>query len=141
MYRISLIFSLFLASCSPQARLSNLLKRHPELVKTNTVYRKDTIIVHGATTDTVFRTQVTKDTVIIRENNLTVKYYNDGKTIYLKGKCDTVRIIREVPYQVNTIEATPETFWEKAWRKTKDFLIILMLGAILILVIFKKFLK
>lgn len=136
MIRPLVALSLVLAcACSPQARLNSLLKNHPELGRRDTITRIDTIIVPRVATDTVFRTQITKDTVIIRENNLTVKYYNDGKTTYLKGTCDTIRIIREVPVTVNTFEVKPETTWEKAWRWFKDFLIPLLLGAVVILLI------
>lgn len=123
-----------LSSCSPEKRLASLLKRHPELVRVDTIFRHDTILVNGSSTDTIFKTQVTKDTIIIRENNLTVKYYNDGKHTYIKGVCDTIRIIREIPIQVNQVEAKPIGWWERAWQGTKDFLIVLLLGAILVLI-------
>lgn len=131
---VFILFAVLIASCSPKQRLANLLKRHPELIKTDTVFRRDTIVTKSVNTDTIFRTQITKDTVIIRENNLTVKYYNDGKTTYLKGTCDTIRIFREIPVMVNQVEAKPLSWMERAWVKIKDFLIVLLLGAILVLI-------
>ena len=136
-FKIALSIIIF-SGCSPERRLANLIHRHPELIKSDTVYKRDTLIISSHSKDTIFQNTATKDTVFLKENNMTVKYYNDGKTVYLKGTCDTVRIIREVPFQVNSVEAKPETFWEKAWRKIKDFLIVLLLGAILFIVIFKK---
>lgn len=131
---IFILFTVLIASCTPKQRLAGLLKRHPELAKTDTLFKRDTIWTKSIQADTLFRTQITKDTVIIRENNLTVKYYNDGKTTYLKGTCDTIRIIKEVPVIVTQIDVAPETFWERAWRKAKDFIMILLLGAILVLI-------
>lgn len=142
MKQFLLIFSLlgafFFASCSPERRLANLLKKHPQLVKTDTVFRHDTIIIPGSTVDTTFIHHITKDTIIIRENNTTVKYFNDGKTVYLQGKTDTTTIIKEVPVVIHSVEAKPESRGEMFWRKAKDIFTLLLLGAIIVLIILQK---
>lgn len=129
--------SLVLAcSCSPEARLASLLKNHPELAKRDTLTRIDTITILPGVADTIIHYKQT-DTVIVKENGVTVKYFYNTKdsTVYIKGERDTIRIIREVPVQVNTFEAKPETRWERIVRGFKDFIIPLLLGAVVILLI------
>lgn len=77
-----LLLGIIFFSCTPQSRLNRLLSNHPELIKHDTVFKKDTIIVNSSSVDTVFKNQITKDTIVIRENNLTVKYFNNGEKIY-----------------------------------------------------------
>lgn len=136
MIRIALIFSLFLASCSPQARLNHLIKNHPELAKRDTITRIDTITILPGAADTLIYYKQT-DTVIVKENGVTVKYFYNTRdsTVYIHGERDTIRIIREIPVQVNTFEAKPETRWERIVRGFKDFIIPLLLGAVVILLI------
>lgn len=95
---------LLLAACSgPEKRLARFLKRHPGLVKTDTVWVKDTITVFGTRTDTIIKVWQ-KDTVIIKKDQLTLKYFmRSDSTVYLEGECDTVTIIREVPAVVNSV--------------------------------------
>lgn len=113
----AMLLTTLLISCSPERRLARLIKKHPELVAHDTIYKSDTTIVNGVQHDTIFRTQITKDTVIIRDKQLTIKYYNDGKTTYLKGVCDTIRIIKEVPIMVNSVNpiryiTEPTKWWQ-----------------------------
>jgi len=111
----TLLMVAFLFSCSPERKLKRankklvqIIQQYPLLVQSDTIFRHDTLIAAKTQHDTIFRSTITKDTVIIRENNLTVKYYNDGKTTYLKGVCDTIKIIREVPFIVNTVSPVKE---------------------------------
>ena len=98
---------ILLCSCSPQKRLNRLVAKHPELINRDTIYRNDTTIINGTIVDTVFKSGITKDTIIIKENNLTIKYFNDGKTTYIKGKVDTITVIKKVPLIVNSVSVKP----------------------------------
>lgn len=125
-----------LSACSPQARLNRLIKNHPELAKRDTLTRIDTIVILPGAADTVIHYKQT-DTVIVKENGVTIKYFYNTKdsTVYLKGERDTITIIREVPVEVNTFEIKPETRWERIVRGFKDFIIPLLLGAVVVLLI------
>lgn len=98
---------ILLCGCSPQKRLNRLISKHPELINRDTIYRNDTTIINGTIIDTVFKSGITKDTIIIKENNLTIKYFNDGKTTYIKGKVDTITVIKKVPLIVNSVSVKP----------------------------------
>lgn len=106
---ILILFAIWLVAaltlgCSPEKRIARILKRNPHLVKTDTVWVKDTVTVYGTHTDTIIKIWQ-KDTVIIRKDQLTMKYFvRSDSTIYLDGKCDTVRIIREIPVATTTVK-------------------------------------
>lgn len=122
---ILLLALILITSCSPEhklkranRKLAKLIELNPQLVKSDTIYKKDTTIVYGVTRDTVFKNTITKDTIVIREKHLEIKYYNDGKNVYIKGKCDTVYIIKELPIAVNTVRPVKYTNKLNWWQKT-----------------------
>ena len=105
---MKLIFVILIAllfSCSPQKRLNRLIKKHPELVKTDTIVVRDTIrdtvnITTNLTrVDTIFSFNQVFDTITITKDNLTVRYYHDTvhDKVYISGECDTIWV--EVPYE------------------------------------------
>lgn len=79
---------------------------------TETITVRDTIIVPEVHKDTIFN-YFTKDTVIIREGALTVKYsYNShDSTVFLKGKCDEQTIIKERTVEVNRFYPRENWYW------------------------------
>lgn len=114
---IPILLISILASCSYEKRLTrakkklgNLVAEFPALVQHDTIMVSDTTIVPGVVHDTIFRTQITKDTITIIDKQLTIKYYNDGTTTYLKGVCDTVWAIKEIPVQVHSINPVKEVY-------------------------------
>lgn len=114
---------LFLSSCSPQKRLARLISKHPELVKADTVFRLDTTFVPGSSFDTVFKSEITRDTVIIMDKQFTIKYYNDGKHTFIKGATKPFFIVKKIPIIVNTVSVMPLDrktravmwLWEHIW--------------------------
>jgi hypothetical protein len=61
-------------------------------------------VINGFQKDTIFNYLV-KDTVIIREGGLTMKYFYNthDSTVYLSGKCDTIYIPYTKDIPVNQI--------------------------------------
>jgi len=103
---MKLIFVILIAllfSCSPQKRLNRLIKKHPELVKIDTIVVRDTIrdTINVTTElvkiDTIFSLNKIHDTITITKDNLTIRYYHDTvhDNVYISGECDTIWI--EVP--------------------------------------------
>jgi hypothetical protein len=99
------ILLVFLFSCSPQKRLNRLVKKYPELVKTDTIMVRDTIrdTINVTTElvklDTIFSLNEIHDTITITKDNLTIRYYHDTihDSIYISGECDTIFV--KVPYE------------------------------------------
>lgn len=105
---MKLIFVILIAllfSCSPQKRLNRLIKKHPELVKIDTIVVRDTIrdTINVTTElvkiDTIFSLNKIHDTITITKDNLTIRYYHDTvyDNVYISGECDTIWI--EVPFE------------------------------------------
>lgn len=111
---ISLI--VILTRCGCNYHLKKVKRKCNQSLLTDTIYRHDTTYIRSVETNTVFHYQQ-KDTVIIKEGRLTMKYYYNShdSTVYLNGKCDTIRIIKEVPYMVNTTELKPDLFATYKW--------------------------
>jgi hypothetical protein len=135
---IALFWAITILSCSPQQRLAALVKRHPELIKHDTIFKVDTFKISEVRKDTVFYNQVTRDTVVIKQDHLTIKYFNSRDSIFISGKCDSIIKIVRVPVEINTVEAQAQTGWNKFWNSAKDYLIVALLGAIIVLMILMK---
>jgi len=110
-----------MASCSPQKRLANLVKRNPELVTTDTVYQPIPVIRAEVVRDTVV--EWSTDTVTIEKDRLRVDVIMDTvtKKIYIKGQCKADTVIIKVPVAVNTVQPVDvvkvrkPSFWQKAY--------------------------
>ncbi len=80
MKRILFFISLLsLIACSPQARLSRILKNHPELVKTDTTSSIDTTSKPGVRIDTVlwmmpYPVPGKRDTFLLKKDSLVVRF-------------------------------------------------------------------
>lgn len=89
--------------CSPEARLQRLVKRYPHLLAKDTVTIRDTFITKEVSKDTVFSLSNSRDTVVIKQDKLTIKHFYNRQTdsVYLQGKCDADTVIKviKVPYE------------------------------------------
>ena len=96
-----LVLILLLASCTPQKRLDRLIRRHPELVRVDSLKIVDTVITRDVSIDTM-RVMNTHDTFIVNRDRLTVQVIRHQDSIYVFGKCaaDTIVIERNVPVKV-----------------------------------------
>lgn len=110
-----IICVILLVGCSPQRKLSRLIKKHPELVRDTTIEDIDTFFINvpKVTTDTIFSiNSITHDTMIIQKERLRIKTYYNHTTdsLYIFGECDEIidTIIQtetiKVPYIVNKEE-------------------------------------
>ena len=123
MKRLLFISLILLSACSPQKQLSKLMKNHPEMFqdKTTVTVRHDTITTKEVHKDSVIHniTTLSKDTVFIRENHMTIKYlYKGGDSAYLSGVVASYKIPHNdtTIYKNTTIikeVKTPKTTFEK----------------------------
>lgn len=94
-------------------------------------YKNDTIIdsvfTKESSKDTIFNNYYTRDTVILKENKLTVKYFynNSDSTVYLSGKCESDTII--VEKVINTVKGVHAPNWIYFVVATALFLLIVLL--------------
>ena len=123
-----IILLLCIFSCSPEKRLYRLLSKHPELTRHDTVFKTDTITTKRTEHDTTFLNKYSTDTIILHENNMTIKYVNNGKTVYLKGVCDTIRIVKTVPVSVYSVNPVKEVHVFKWWNYLTSAIVLLAIG-------------
>ena len=108
-----LLLLVFLYSCDPAQHLARYTKRHPELIKKDTIYKDTIVVTKESSKDTAFYYN-SKDTVYIRDGKLEVKYfYNSDSTVYIEGRCkpDTIKI--RYPVYVSNIEVEKVLTWKQ----------------------------
>jgi|688.fasta_scaffold155226_2 hypothetical protein len=107
-----LILLLFLSSCTPQKRLERLIRKHPELVRVDSVKIIDTIITQSVSIDTM-QVMNTYDTFIVNRDRLTVQVIRHQDSIYVYGKCagDTVVLERKIPVRIIEVKESTSVPW------------------------------
>jgi len=109
-----LLLLVFVSSCDVEQRLARIVKRHPELIKRDTVRVIDTIVVKGVTKDSTFYYR-TSDTVIIQKDKLEIKYFfnNSDSTVFIQGQCKGDTIYRDKIIYVNNLEVEKVLTWKQ----------------------------
>ena len=126
---------LILSSCATQRSVERYIKKNGGTIHVDSTFVTDTLtfITNKVFTDSVYSTH-TKDTVIIRKDNLTIKTFIYKDSIYVYGECDTdtVTIIQD-RWVGNTLTLEESKNWfEKNW------LILIMFTVLIVIVIFKR---
>jgi hypothetical protein len=92
------LFILVLAaiSCTPQRRFTRLVEKHPYLLTTDSIQLVDTVrvVVPEVKVDTVVQVDRLRDTVTIQKDQLTVRLWMKGDSVYVEGESDTVIVDR-----------------------------------------------
>jgi hypothetical protein len=121
-----ILIALLIASCSPQARFTRLVEKHPELITTDSITIHDTVrvVVPEVKVDTVVKVNDLLDTIYIEKEQLKVKVWMKGDDVFIEGKCDTVYIdkIIERRIPVRYYEKTPE--WKRLLNNLLPILVI-----------------
>lgn len=115
------------AACSPQKRLNRLERKHPELFRVDTLWKYDTVRIEATMFDTVLLAGATADTVVIHDSLMTIRYFNDGKHVYIQGETKTIDRIIKYPVQVKAAVIREEVKVIPWW--------IYLIGGILLLAI------
>lgn len=92
--------------CSPKQRLNRLLKKHPELIRTQDTIIIDTIITRSFFYDSTLKANYFKDTIVIVKNNLTTKvfYNNNTDSLYIYNNLKPDTIVKTITIPGKTIE-------------------------------------
>lgn len=141
MIRILFVLAIVgLFACTPQRRFTRLIDKYPHLLTTDTLTIHDTVrvevpkVVHDTIFSEHFFHEITRDTLILQKERLTVKIFHDTikKNIFIQGKCDTVIVEKIVERKI------PIKYYEKTplWKKVLNWLII----AVLLYVVYRLFL-
>ena len=95
-----IIIFLFLVGCSAEWHVKRAVQIDSSILEKDTIRFTDSIkvITEKVTHDSVF--QVSKDTVIIQKDKLTIKHYYHNDSVYLWGECESDTITRWKKYEV-----------------------------------------
>jgi hypothetical protein len=124
-----IIIALLFISCTPQQRLSRILRNHPDLMKHDTMIVKDTIRLPGFVVDSSFYC-VTGDTITIEKERVKVRliYIHDTLKINVKQRPDTIYTEKKVI--VNKVIEV-----KIPWYKDKVNIGLIIAGILLLLII------
>lgn len=98
---------LLLISCTPQYRLNRIIRRHPELARTTTETRIDTIVIQRF--DTITNTKIVyhDSTIVINNERVKLQYFYDtlNKEIWHEVECKEIYITDTNIVEIQRIEA------------------------------------
>ena len=141
MIRILFVLAILgLFACTPQRRFTRLIDKFPHLLTTDTLVVHDTVkvevpkVVHDTIINQHFFTQITRDTLVLQKERLTVKIFHDTikKNVYIKGECDTITVEKIVERKI------PIKYYEKTptWKKIINWA---LLAAIILAILYGLF--
>lgn len=98
---VLLLVTFSVSRCTCNYHMKRIQKKCP--LKSDTVVVMDTITINSSSVDTIFKFSplVQRDTLVIRENGVVVKYFYNTKdsTVFIKGEKE----IQKVPYEKTVI--------------------------------------
>ena len=128
-----IVFVLFVAGCcAPQKRLNRLVRKHPELVKTQ-IRVIDTLVrveIPEVRIDTIIPTPKVNDTAYITNDSIQIKLVRlKGDSIYVEGvtKTRTITVPVKVPCECDTVTVQEKSLVERVIMWTA--IIVGILGA------------
>jgi len=100
---IILIAMLMLSSCGCNYHLKKVEKKCGYSTSTEVVTFHDTIYTERVVKDTIFSFTNSSDTVILKQDNLQIKYFYNthDSTVYIKGECKTDTIYKDRVVTIN----------------------------------------
>jgi hypothetical protein len=107
-----------ISSCSAESRYKRLIKKHPELVKTDTVFVRDTIIREIKVPVPQYRDSfIIKHDTLIETEKLII--YRKGDLLDITVKPDTVTFRDTIPFEVKVpgkvVEITKPLNYNIVW--------------------------
>lgn len=127
-----------LSSCGCNYHLKQAEKKCGYSTTTEVVTIHDTIYTNRVVKDTIFSFTNSVDTVVLKQDNLQIKYYynNHDSTVYIKGECkiDTIYKDRIVTVNSKTLEFSVSDYI----RNNLIWIIIVLIIASLIIYILKR---
>jgi hypothetical protein len=123
--------------CTPQKRLQRLVKKHPELIKTDTIRIHDTIYTATIRHDTVIHERALYDTIRIEKDRLRVEVFRVRDSVFISGTCigDTIHYYKEVHHDtIHVAPPKPLTLWQRIEKWLLWLLVALLFATLLRLI-------
>jgi len=124
-----IILAIVATSCSCDYHLSRAKKKCLNTFLSDTVRIQDTIYVKGDNMDTTFY-YVQKDTVIVHEGKLVMKYFYNthDSTVFLKGQCLPDTVFYEKQIISNSLELKSDPLVKYRWWIIGLFAVMLLIA-------------
>ena len=137
---IALFVVIGLSSCGCNYHLKKAEKNCGYSTSTTVVTVRDTIYTDRVIKDTIFSFSNSSDTVVLKQNNLQIKYFYNthDSTVYIKGECKTDTIYKD---RVITVNNKNIEFSFKEWIKSNLIWLFVALFVLAVLYIFLRFFK
>lgn len=137
---ITILVIIALSSCGCNYHLKRAEKKCGYSTSTEVVTIRDTIYTERIVKDTIFSFTNSSDTVVLKQNNMQIKYYYNShdSTVYIKGECKTDTIYKD---RVITVNNKNIEFSLKDWIKSNLIWLavaLLLLAALYIVLRFFK---
>lgn len=137
-----LILLLLLGGCSGQQRLNRVLKKNPDLIKSDTVVTHDTLTTVIAEADTMLLTHEYhySDTLVLQKEKLTVKVVNNyhDSTIYIQGECAPDTLVIQGESITRTLTVEPDWLIKARRFASYWWVVLLVVSTILVVRFFIK---
>lgn len=137
---IALFIAIGLSSCGCNWHLKRAEKKCGYTTSIEVVTIRDTIYTERVVKDTIFSFTNSSDTVVLKQNNMQIKYYYNthDSTVYIKGECKTDTIYKD---RVITVNNKNIEFSFKDWIKSNLIWLSIALFLLAVLYIILRFFK
>ena len=109
LFALLVVLGVICTSCGCEYHLARAKKKCNQSFLSDTTYVRDTIYTTSVERDTTFFYNQ-KDTVVIREGKLVMKYFYKDSTVYLRGECLPDTLIIEKQIITNSTELKSDPF-------------------------------
>jgi len=121
------MLAMFVFSCSCDYHMTRVKKKCSKSFLSDTTYVRDTIYSTSVKKDSLFFFNQ-KDTVVIREGKLVMKYFYNDSTVYLKGECLTDTIYRDKIIVTNSTDFKEDPLVKYRWWIIGLFAVMLLIA-------------
>lgn len=131
----ALIIIAFAFSCSPQQRISHIISKHPELLKSDSVTKTDTIFLPGPKSDVTFEDSCLKNSseehpIIADSNGIHTTIYEERNHVHIHTDCPETMKIRTITRTNNNYQTVHKVYGKWYW-----YLVSFLIGVIFVLII------
>jgi hypothetical protein len=131
-YKLLILICLFVLvilcnACSCEYHLKKAENKCGKSRMSDTLIVHDTIVTNSVSRDTTFFYNQ-KDTVVIREGKLLMKYFYRDSTVYLRGECLPDTVFYEKQIITNSLELKTDPLVKYRWWIIGLFLVLLIIA-------------
>lgn len=112
---ILITLPLILFGCSASYHIKKAIAKDPSILEKDTIVFTDSVhvVTKEVTHDSVF--QVSKDTVVIKKDKLTIKHFYHNDSVWIYGECASDTIVKWKKFEVVDEKIVYNESWFPKW--------------------------